>query len=82
MTVPEAQQFVRAMLALIQHRLGSRSAGVLLVGYPVPGEDHDRFAADFFGPCLTARGLSAWGSRAVTELIDQKDSSRSGEPHP
>lgn len=82
MTVHEAQQFVRAMLALIRVKLGPRSAGVLMVGYPIPGEDHDRFAADFFGPCLTARGLVTWGDRAVAEEIDRQDSSRSGRPHP
>lgn len=80
-SVEEMQHFVTNVLTLLRLTLGPRSSAILTVGIPIEGE-HDRFAANYFGPCLTARGLLTWGHRQVEQLIDAGDTSRNGKPHP
>lgn len=81
-SVVELQRLTTAFLALAKHVLGARSSGVLLLGMPIPGQEHDRFAAHFFGPCLSSRGLLAWGVPVVEELMNAQDTSKNGKPHP
>jgi hypothetical protein len=74
--------FADDMLALLRASLGPRSTVILMLGVPIEGQDHDRFAARVSGPCLSSRGLLAWGERAIKEKIDAEDTSRNGKPHP
>ncbi len=76
------KQEVAAFAALMQARYGERSTVILMVGIPIPGSVHDRFAAKTLGPCLSSRGLLAWGTEAIKVEIDQGDSSRNGKEHP
>jgi hypothetical protein len=81
-TVAELGEFADSLMAVIRACLGPRSTAVVMLGRPIENEDHDRFVARVGGPCLSSRGLLAWGERAVREKIDAEDTSRNGKPHP
>lgn len=80
-TVEDLKSYVNALLAMTRRAFGERSECVIMIGIPLAG-GHDRFAAQFYGPCLSARGLLAWGTEAVSNLIDAGDTSKNGKPHP
>jgi hypothetical protein len=71
LSVPELIKLAHGILTLVRAKLGPRSAAILMVG--MPHGDHDNFAAQFYGPCLSARGLLAWGERSITAQIDRGD---------
>lgn len=79
-TVAEMVEFAAILQRLAKAVLGPRSSAIILVGMPLD-DDHDRFAAGSYGPCLTARGLLAWGSRQIENRIDEGDTSINGKPH-
>lgn len=81
-SVEELKHFTNGLLAFINKTMGPRSAAVLMIGVPIEDQAHDRFAAHFYGPCLTARGLLAWGEQEALRLIDASDTSKNGKPHP
>lgn len=53
--------------------LGDRVACVVMVGVPVAGTWHDRFAATAKGSCLMMRGLFARGSKMVEEIMNEAE---------
>jgi len=81
-SVAQLVDTVNSILAALHCILGPRSTAILMVGVPIQDSEHDRFAAHYYGPCLSSRGLLEWGSRQVLAQIDAQDSSRNGKPHP
>lgn len=81
-SVEDLKTIVNGLLTVLRARLGDRSTAILMIGVPIPDSEHDRFAAHFFGPCLSVRGLREWGLREVLRLIDAQDTSQNGKPHP
>lgn len=67
-SIEDLQVLVAGLLEIIRARYGERAAAVLMVGVPVAG-GHDRFAAHAIGPCIAARGLLEWGTKATAVQI-------------
>lgn len=80
-TVEQLKELVDGVARALQVQFGPRSSCIVLLGIPLDN-GHDRFVAACNGPCLTQRGLLAWGERQVREHIDRGDSSRNGGKHP
>lgn len=78
-TVIELKRYTNLLLEVTRALMGPRCSAVLMIGIPVDGESHDRFAANVVGPCLSTRGLLAWGKSQVEQLIDAGDSSKNGK---
>lgn len=81
-SVEELKQRVNQLLHLLRAVYGPRSTAIIMVGIPIGDSEHDRFSAGHYGPCLSARGLLAWGEREILGLIDAGDTSKNGKPHP
>ncbi len=81
-TVAEMQTLANSYAAALLAILGPRSSVVVMIGTPIDGQNHDRFAAVVGGPCLSSRGLLAWGERSCVGQIDAGDSSLNGKAHP
>jgi hypothetical protein len=61
---------------------GQRTSCIVMIGMPIQDSAHDRFVAGAGGPCLSLRGLLAWGADNVQEQIDAGDTSKNGREHP
>lgn len=81
-SVEDLKVLVNGLLAIANAAMGPRSTAIIMVGMPIEGSEHDRFAAYRYGPCLSARGLLAWGEREILKIIDSEDTSQNGKPHP
>lgn len=85
-TEPDSVETLRAwantILALSRSRFGIRSACVVMIGIPLPGQSHDRFAAGGIGSCLMVRGLLTTGNQIVAKQINDGDTSLTGGVHP
>jgi hypothetical protein len=80
-TVPELETLATFITTALRDRFGARSSAILMIGVPCD-DGHDHFVHGMYGPCLTTRGLLAWGERQVRERIDRGDSSRNGGIEP
>lgn len=81
-SVEELNKFATDLLEIAQAVLGPRSSTIIMLGMPIADSEHDRFTGAVYGPCLSARGLLAWGTPAVIQRIDAGDTSKNGKPHP
>jgi hypothetical protein len=70
-TVEQLKLIVNAYLLKIKETLGPRCSAILAVS--IAYDEHDRFACNSTGPCLTARGLNEWAHAEVNRLIGSWD---------
>lgn len=69
-TVAELHELVADLIRSAVALGGPRTSVVVMVGLPVDGTGHDRFAINAVGPCLQTRGLFEWASPQIRLLID------------
>lgn len=81
-TVADMRALALEMVQMLRTVLGPRSSVVIMIGAPIEGQDHDRFAASITGPCLSARGLLSWGEKSCLAQIAAGDTSMNGKDHP
>lgn len=74
MSLDDLKRLIVLTAKTIRATLGPRAAVIIAAGFPLD-DNHDRFASYVTGPCLTSRGLLAWGQRAVGHQIDEMDTS-------
>lgn len=68
-TLDELKTVVDALLVMMHTRYGHRSSCIIMLGVPIEGSCHDRFATNYYGPCLVSRGLLQWGEGEVARMI-------------